>query len=163
MGLNSVRAHARAHTHTHTHTHTHIHTHTHTHNTHTHTHAHAHTHTHTHTQRDDTGFGWGRRTVKRGILKKKSFLKDERVDWQWQRSSGSEFQMWKETTSSAGQTAKAMRLASALLNWILQLSVQDSVYAEDLFYEVQTLPAGTKPRTSHHRSPGGERRGKRKR
>ena len=29
--------------------------------------------------------------------------------------------------------------------------------------ELETLPAGTKPRTSHHRSPGGERRGKRKR
>ena len=26
-----------------------------------------------------------------------------------------------------------------------------------------SLPAGTKPRTSHHRSPGEERRGKRKR
>ena len=29
--------------------------------------------------------------------------------------------------------------------------------------ELETLPAGTKPRTSLHRSPGGERRGKRKR
>ena len=29
--------------------------------------------------------------------------------------------------------------------------------------ELETLPAGTKPGTSHHRSPGGERRGKRKR
>ena len=29
--------------------------------------------------------------------------------------------------------------------------------------EAETLPAGTKPRTSHHRSPGGERRWKRKR
>ena len=29
--------------------------------------------------------------------------------------------------------------------------------------ELETLPAGTKPRASHHRSPGGERRGKRKR
>ena len=29
--------------------------------------------------------------------------------------------------------------------------------------ELETLPAVTKPRTSHHRSPGGERRGKRKR
>ena len=29
--------------------------------------------------------------------------------------------------------------------------------------ELETLPAGPKPRTSHHRSPGGERRGKRKR
>ena len=29
--------------------------------------------------------------------------------------------------------------------------------------ELETLPAGTKPRTSHHRSPGGDRRGKRKR
>ena len=28
---------------------------------------------------------------------------------------------------------------------------------------LETLPAGTKPRTSHHRSPGGEMRGKRKR
>ena len=28
--------------------------------------------------------------------------------------------------------------------------------------ELETLPAGTKPRTSHHRSPGEERRGKRK-
>ena len=28
--------------------------------------------------------------------------------------------------------------------------------------ELEILPAGTKPRTSHHRSPGGERRGKRK-
>ena len=27
----------------------------------------------------------------------------------------------------------------------------------------QTLPAGTEPRTAHHRSPGGDRRGKRKR
>ena len=26
--------------------------------------------------------------------------------------------------------------------------------------KLETLPAGTKPRTSHHRSPGGERRGK---
>ena len=26
--------------------------------------------------------------------------------------------------------------------------------------ELETLPSGTKPRTSHHRSPGGERRGK---
>ena len=31
------------------------------------------------------------------------------------------------------------------------------------FEELETLPAATKPRTSHHRSPGGERRGKRKR
>ena len=29
--------------------------------------------------------------------------------------------------------------------------------------ELETLPAGTKPRTSHHRSPGGERREKSKR
>ena len=29
--------------------------------------------------------------------------------------------------------------------------------------KLQTLPAGTKPMTSHRRSPGGERRGKRKR
>ena len=29
--------------------------------------------------------------------------------------------------------------------------------------KLETLPAGTKPRTSHIRSPGGERRGKRKR
>jgi len=29
--------------------------------------------------------------------------------------------------------------------------------------ELETLPAGAKPRTSHHRSPGGDRRGKRKR
>jgi len=29
--------------------------------------------------------------------------------------------------------------------------------------KLETLPAGTKPRTSQHRSPGGERRGKRKR
>ena len=29
--------------------------------------------------------------------------------------------------------------------------------------KLETLPAGTKPRTSHHRSPGGERRKKRKR
>ena len=29
--------------------------------------------------------------------------------------------------------------------------------------ELETLPAGTKPRASHHRPPGGERRGKRKR
>ena len=29
--------------------------------------------------------------------------------------------------------------------------------------ELETLPAGTKPRTSHHRSPGGDRRGKRNR
>ena len=29
--------------------------------------------------------------------------------------------------------------------------------------ELETLPAGTKPGTSHHRSPGAERRGKRKR
>ena len=29
--------------------------------------------------------------------------------------------------------------------------------------KLETLPAGTKPRTSHHSSPGGERRGKRKR
>ena len=29
--------------------------------------------------------------------------------------------------------------------------------------ELETLPAGTKPRTPHHRSPGGERRGERKR
>ena len=29
--------------------------------------------------------------------------------------------------------------------------------------ELETLPAGTKPRTPHHRSPGRERRGKRKR
>ena len=29
--------------------------------------------------------------------------------------------------------------------------------------ELEKLPAVTKPRTSHHRSPGGERRGKRKR
>ena len=29
--------------------------------------------------------------------------------------------------------------------------------------ELESLPAGTKPRTSHHRSPGGERRGKTKR
>ena len=28
--------------------------------------------------------------------------------------------------------------------------------------KLETLPAGTKPRTSHHRSPGGERRGNRK-
>ena len=28
--------------------------------------------------------------------------------------------------------------------------------------ELETLPAGSKPRTLHHRSPGGERRGKRK-
>ena len=27
--------------------------------------------------------------------------------------------------------------------------------------ELETLPAGTKPRTSHHRSPGGEREGRR--
>ena len=27
--------------------------------------------------------------------------------------------------------------------------------------ELETLPAGTKPGTSHHRSPGGERRGRR--
>ena len=32
-----------------------------------------------------------------------------------------------------------------------------------LLREHETLAAGTKPRTSHHRSPGGERRGKRKR
>ena len=29
--------------------------------------------------------------------------------------------------------------------------------------KLETLSAATKPRTSHHRSPGGERRGKRKR
>ena len=29
--------------------------------------------------------------------------------------------------------------------------------------ELETLPAGTKPGASHHRWPGGERRGKRKR
>ena len=29
--------------------------------------------------------------------------------------------------------------------------------------ELETLPAGTKLKTSHHRSPGGKRRGKRKR
>ena len=29
--------------------------------------------------------------------------------------------------------------------------------------ELETLTAGTKPRTSRHRSPGGERRGERKR
>ena len=29
--------------------------------------------------------------------------------------------------------------------------------------KLETLPAGTKPKTPHHRSPGGERRGKRKR
>ena len=29
--------------------------------------------------------------------------------------------------------------------------------------ELETLPAGTKPGTTHHRSPGGQRRGKRKR
>ena len=29
--------------------------------------------------------------------------------------------------------------------------------------KLEILPAGTKPRTSHHRSPGEERRGKRKR
>ena len=31
------------------------------------------------------------------------------------------------------------------------------------YLTLETLPAGTKPRASHHRSPGGERRGKRKR
>ena len=31
------------------------------------------------------------------------------------------------------------------------------------FEEFETLPAGTKPRTSQHRSPGGERRGNRRR
>ena len=49
--------------------------------------------------------------------------------------------MWKETMSSAGKIAKAMHLASALLNWILQLSMQDSVYVMDLFYEVHHLRA----------------------
>ena len=43
--------------------------------------------------------------------------------------------MWKETMSSAGKIAKAMHLASALLNWILQLSMQDSVYVADLATE----------------------------
>ena len=38
------------------------------------------------------------------------------------------------------------------------------VFSEDLNVEaLETVPGGTKPRTSHHRSPGGERRGKRKR
>ena len=31
------------------------------------------------------------------------------------------------------------------------------------FEEFETLPASTKPRTSHHRSPVGDRRGNRKR
>ena len=35
--------------------------------------------------------------------------------------------------------------------------------SDELHKELETLPAGTKPRTSHHQSPGRERRGKRKR
>jgi len=38
---------------------------------------------------------------------------------------------------------------------------QVACFSEDL--QLETLHTGTKPRTSHHRSPGGDRRGKRKR
>ena len=41
---------------------------------------------------------------------------------------------------------------------------QVACFSEDLSVEkLEALPAGTKPGTSHHRSPGAERRGKRKR
>ena len=36
-------------------------------------------------------------------------------------------------------------------------------YSEVFVEELETLPEGTKPRTSHRRSPGGERLGKKKR
>ena len=36
-------------------------------------------------------------------------------------------------------------------------------YSEVFVEELETLPASTTPRTSHHRSPGGERRGMKKR
>ena len=64
--------------------------------------------------------------------------------------------MWKETMSSAGKIAKAMHLASALLNWILQLSMQDSVYVMALFYEVHYLRAQSQ---GHHTVDRLEERG----
>ena len=46
----------------------------------------------------------------------------------------------------------------------LMQPLQVARVSEDLKREeLETLPAGTKPRTSHHRSPGGERRGESKR
>ena len=55
---------------------------------------------------------------------------------------------WRETTEQIDWRPKQPTLVSQKL-WSVE--------------ELETLPAGTKPRTSHHRSPGGERRGKRKR
>ena len=54
----------------------------------------------------------------------------------------------RPSRQTGGQSNPHKRLASRKI-----LSVE----------ELETLPAGTKPRTSHYRSPGGERRGKRKR
>ena len=49
-------------------------------------------------------------------------------------------------------------------DWREKQPSQVACLSEDLnVEELETLPAGTKPRTSHDRSPGGERRGKRKR
>ena len=59
-----------------------------------------------------------------------------RSQWKWQRRQ------------TGGQSNHHRRLASQKIR-----SVE----------ELETLPAGTKPRISHHRSPGGERRRKKKR
>ena len=47
------------------------------------------------------------------------------------------------------------------IDWRAKQPSQMACFSNDLNVEnLETLPAGTKSRTSHHRSPGGERRGK---
>ena len=57
---------------------------------------------------------------------------------------------WRETTEQT--------------DWRAKQPSQAAYVSEDMkCWGLETLPAGTKPGTSHHRSPGGERRGTRKR